>query len=265
MKDVFGNGTKETWRGWQWNRVCDRIPKCERRDAVVLYLPGPEDRDRSSLINKGFSNHNLIAVDKSPQAVEGVRRGGGVAICENISDVVKAWPPSRRLDCISADLLGGFTDSSFKLWLAMILRGRPVVCAMNMMRGRDALGGAVSKSKYQSRYTLPPTHRGAQLIEFAIRYLCFEYESAELTPRQYQVWKAKQEQMSNRLSPVFYSYRSQRGMYYDSVICQSFLPPCDDSILAFDVPERTRRRVAAALAVSTQYRNRRRRAKRELA
>lgn len=136
----YDSGAKQTWRGWQWNRIAERIPKCQRRDAVVVYLVGPDDLDRKAAIGKGFRNRNLIAVDIDHDNVRRVREAGGVAIACNLQDAIAHWPADIKLSAIVADFTCGLSASSYSLWQAALhcfgMR-RGTVFSVNLQRGRD--------------------------------------------------------------------------------------------------------------------------------
>jgi hypothetical protein len=68
-------GTKANWRRWQWNRIVERLA-VPVRDAVVVYLAGPEDLDRPVALSKGFRPDNLIAVDRDGDVVKQLRMNG---------------------------------------------------------------------------------------------------------------------------------------------------------------------------------------------
>lgn len=53
---------KNKWRIWNWNRIRERLT-CKPRDALVLYLAGPQDLDRAVAMRKGFDPLNMIAVE----------------------------------------------------------------------------------------------------------------------------------------------------------------------------------------------------------
>ena len=73
----YKNGRKNNWRRTVFNQVSARV---SARDAIVVYLPGPQDLDRQVLCEKGFSPNNLIAVDKDRNVVASLRSKNKVAI-----------------------------------------------------------------------------------------------------------------------------------------------------------------------------------------
>lgn len=136
----YANGTKQTWRGWQWNRICDRIPKHKRRDAVVAYLCGPDDFDRACAIKRGFVNQNIVAVDVSEENVTRIRRAGGVGIVGNLADILVTWQGHTPLAAIVADFCGGMNKSAIDFTISLLkCPGVHVgtVVAANFLRGRD--------------------------------------------------------------------------------------------------------------------------------
>lgn len=220
-KDFYGNDQKRHWRGWQHNRICERIPASRRREATVIYLPGPEDRDRQSLLAKGFIDDNLIAVDRDASAVNLVRKSGGIAVRAELLDVLYQWNSMYQVDAIIADLFCGLSEASEHLGMVLsgcdATHGGTVVC-MNLMRGRDGIGGQMSRILRDHSGVLPPgippEHRGYQLWR---RLLHHEREMWGALGRL-PFWEKSANAFEIHASPVFGSYRSERGMYFDSIV-----------------------------------------------
>lgn len=149
--DNYQNGTKETWRGWKWNCIAnaavqfnERLPPSERtrrlREKTVLYLVGPDDVDRRKAISKGFSNHNLIAVDISQDRIDEVRAAGGIGICAPLQQILRQWPRDWPIDVIDADLCSGFVSDVRAIMHCLFANPaihKDSVISMNLMRGRD--------------------------------------------------------------------------------------------------------------------------------
>jgi len=76
----YNSTSKKQYRRWVWNAIAERLT-CGRRDAVVAYLPGPDDYDRLIAKQLGFKNENLIAIDRDPLCIANVRNGGVVFRC----------------------------------------------------------------------------------------------------------------------------------------------------------------------------------------
>lgn len=149
--ESYDGGEKQSWRGWQWNRIAEMLPGCRQgmrpsqlrsaaRKAVALYLCGPDDMDREKALRSGFLNHNLIAVDIDEDNIENVRRTGGLGIVGNLADAIAMWPPTLMPSAIVADLTGGLTKSALDIHAALVLSGAiraGTVVSINLLRGRD--------------------------------------------------------------------------------------------------------------------------------
>jgi hypothetical protein len=139
---MYDNGTKQTMRGWTWNRVCDFIPKPMRKATNVVYLSGPHDFDRRKAISNGFVDENILAVDRDKTCVESVRRNGGLAIAADLTEVLLHEPFAEPPGVIIADLVCGFSFATEQLFTVMCCQPNCVI-AMNLQRGRDVAGGEV--------------------------------------------------------------------------------------------------------------------------
>jgi hypothetical protein len=160
---AYDSGAKQTWRGWQWNRIAERIPKHKRRDAVVVYLVGPDDEDRECAKKKGFSNRNLIAIDIDNDNCRRVRDRGGVAVPGNLADLVYMWPSHTPLAGVVADFTCGHNASAidFSVALATSYAVGPAssVVAVNLLRGRDSWSNNYRASLVDSHSQLLPKLR----------------------------------------------------------------------------------------------------------
>jgi hypothetical protein len=141
--DDYRNGRKNNWRGWQWNRIVERL-SVPVEDATVLYLCGPDDVDREKALARGFRNENLIAVDVVEEYIGRIRSTGGLGIRHNLHDLLWAWPQDWPLHVVIADYCAGITRETSRLKNILALGpaiSQPgvttVVCA-NFQRGRDA-------------------------------------------------------------------------------------------------------------------------------
>jgi hypothetical protein len=236
----YGSPSKQTWRGWIWNRITERIPKLLRKDAIILYLVGPDDLDREVALKKGFRNHNLIAVDIDLECVERVRKSGNLAIQGRIEDILVAWPDDWPIAAVLADFTCGL-DKTLIAFQSSLLICRSIdyghtVIGVNLQRGRDpasnpmrqglrdaidAIERNIGKSwKSPSMWKegivnvlLDGKHRGKQLI----------------TNFMFHAWNSIKEHYDNvyeyaRIfikicNPAFYSYRQAINMpYMDSVV-----------------------------------------------
>lgn len=132
----YQNDQKNDWRVWQWDRIVDGI-NVPVGDALVLYLPGEQDLDRTEALKRGFRSENLIGVDRSADVVQ-LHRGKGVFQGE-LSDVLSAWG-DPTFDVICADLccgLGSESDELIKLVASSKSISGNAVISVNLQRGRD--------------------------------------------------------------------------------------------------------------------------------
>lgn len=237
---------KEHYRNWVWNRLAERVKT--RRDAKVLYLVGPEDIDREVARKRGFKSHNLFAVDVSGKAVGNVRGAGGIAIQEEVENVLMTWPD--HVDVVYLDTCDCFTGA--KLLLLMCNRAKCVngetVIAINCMRGREA-------DRYDhlreicKEHGWDTKHRGAWAAVHSILYwlgTCREWltgavddykkvadslggrvppfdVTVPMSEAQAQAYlesdafQITADKMMKHMKPEFYSYRSHR-VVMDSIV-----------------------------------------------
>lgn len=116
-----------------------------KKDALVVYLAGSEDLDREVAIQKGFSGHNLIAVDISEDVVHTLKKKKALCINGNIIDVIRSFTKTKqKIDVLVADFCHGLTEETAILAheLSTALNGNAFnsdsQILINLMRGRDA-------------------------------------------------------------------------------------------------------------------------------
>ena len=137
-------GQKNNWRRRTWNDIAGRLRALGRqpRDAVVLYLPGPDDLDRVVAKEKGFRDANLIAIDANPAVALRMGRLGKLVIRHRLEAVLDQWNPDRNpVHVIHADLCTNINRN-----VVMILSNAAAICRrsgggvvmLNMLRGREA-------------------------------------------------------------------------------------------------------------------------------
>ncbi len=150
MIESYDVPRKFHWRHWQWNQIADRLSagivgsKRDKEkslaDKIVLYLVGPDDRDRECAIARGFAPHNLIAVDLREGNISNSKSGGNLGIHGDLLDCILSWPEPKRLDAVVADTCSALTWRAMNM--ALLLAGikcssREVIIAINLQRGRD--------------------------------------------------------------------------------------------------------------------------------
>lgn len=238
MDDIYGGGRKSTWRGWMWNRICERIPKHDRSSAVVVCLAGPEDRDRPEAIKRGFVNHNVISVDIHQGCVEKSRENGGLAIRGDLKDVLRRLSLKIPVSVVVADLMCGL-DARVKdlikdadgVWALNLQRGRDEVDAISPYQRETPISEVINRDRsYWMEFFdwsgVPPRfrtpkHRGfvAMCDDVFHRLDSIEFHD-EWTRRHLGSGRCARECSEFRdLRPQLYSYRSERGaLYFDTVV-----------------------------------------------
>ncbi len=274
----YDNATKQSWRCWAWNRICERLWAIKRpgarmpkrdsaafrevaKDATVLYLVGPNDRDRSEAIKRGFRNANLLAVDIDSENVASVRSAGNIAITGDLATVILDWPVDWPLDVIVADLCCGLTESAYDVMRAIIAhRGAPgevrrLVCAVNLQRGRDSASNNARETfrLHNASCSLcglnaddAKKHRGAMF--------CAVYASSVAPHCAVNGVRPTPMDIIGLIDPVLTSYRSSH-VVMDSAVMTTISVP----VLYEDWPREctqrrnVRRKLAAMRAVRTKY------------
>lgn len=220
------NGTKNNWRRWQWNRICDRlkVSGVDPRDAGVLYLAGPDDEDRRVAKERGFRHENLVAVERDEGNAAALRSRGVLTFHGELSDAVE-HPPLDRLDVVIADLCGGLSALTADLYASLCglrPRGQVTIVAVNMLRGRDGEFGSEFAASFGK-------HRGKAFVNmFWVRILtpvldAVKEKQLELFPLLSLLLGSDNESvMSFLLEAEFNSYKSGPQTFDSAVFV---LPP----------------------------------------
>lgn len=251
--DSYQNATKETWRGWAWNQIVERLApgkhlswkaKCRSmQDKTILYLCGPDDVDREMGLKRGFQNHNLIACDIDKDCIVTVRKNGGIGVSSSLSDVLWMWPMDWRIDAVLADFTCGANYQTIMTFGRSLIHSSGVnggcVAVVNLLRGRESQINEIRE--FITGFIPPPDwpkiadlsiHRGAMWIVYyyslvaeglmdsyrAIKNLSPQYPfNIEQRTRFYDL-------AFNRFlvasDPKFYSYPSRKNsatQWFDSV------------------------------------------------
>jgi hypothetical protein len=236
-------GTKNNWRRTVWKELSQRT---ESRSAIILYLAGQQDLDRSVAINNGFKPDNMIIIERNKQTAEALRDQGKVVIEADIIDVINSWG-KQKIDIVFGDFCVGFEPDVLAL-LDALDWPEFIDCAMliNLQRGRDPRSNEFRKmigDRKFFRYNntgqlleiLSGKHRGLQVVlSDSIEALSvvaigesiynadgtvslMDYNS--LTPSGKKLVGTLME----GLKPKYFSYRSSSGLTFDSVIVTSRL------------------------------------------
>lgn len=174
----FDFAAKNKWRVWAWGTIAGRLSTAQRKRAGVLYLPGTKDLDRSVALNYGFTDCNLIGVDKSKDVCRSVRAFGGYCIWGDFLAVLACWPRHIPIHVIFADLCCGlerqlFDVQGLKSSIAISdgIKAHLIV-AINLQRGRDPSSNALRSNLNELSNELPvlysesnPLHRGRQFLD----------------------------------------------------------------------------------------------------
>lgn len=261
---------KEHWRNRMWNIIMDRVP-CHPRDAIVLYLPAEQDLDREAARKRGFHDQNLIAVDINLDVVRAIRARGLPAIHGDVFEVIRNWRSDHRPDAIFLDLLHGVDANVVGLAQYEPLLSTDAVVAINLMRGRDKAASIykVVLEKNGEKYN---KHRGQQAFEYITGMLtvhAFSYmgkkgpdavRDAIRSNSGMIEWNShccKWERLMKSSNPVFESYKSSCGIYFDSALYNTRMGGMHEMVYSkirqclTDKDREVARQIAAVLAHRT--------------
>lgn len=218
------NQRKNHWRRWQWNRIVERLAMIgiKPRDAVVLYLAAEDDADRAEALRRGFSFHNLIAVDHSEAVVSKLRAEGKTAVCCELREAILAWPEAN---VVVADFCCGLHFEAVNFLRSVACAAGERVLSVNLLRGRDKLSGEVSKAIGET------FHRGVGCVAI--------YSGLAADANEALKW----------MIPAYHSYNSGKTKFDSAVFlaaggCRGIYPE-----------QETVRKIAAAKAIRTQRLN----------
>ena len=140
----YKNGQKNNWRLNAWNRIADFTH--DRKNALVLYLPGSRDLDSFVAVRKGFRSANLIAVEREDDVAKALRDGHRTTICSDLNSVVASWPRNHKVSVVIADMQCGFVSPILDLiifWMGLeAFSGGTLL--LNLQRGREGKHDPVS-------------------------------------------------------------------------------------------------------------------------
>lgn len=260
-REIFGmydNATKDTWRGFVWNQVADRLKRCPGAQQRVCVLAGDIAADREHATKRKLE---CVAVDCNLSAVKTFRKAGGVAVQDQLQNQLLALQPSA----VIADLVSGLDFRVFRMFVTAQLLCDVVV--FNLLRGRDKGMGEYARDIANVGLRVPEVtgrrvrwvpvgkHRGRMLFAQGMR----------LTAKTVMSWQgmsleaadAYLEKFCVAMSPRFYSYQSKdSSQYFDTVVVTTqCLSKYNDSesrnLLRACAPKVSRRRAAAAKALLT--------------
>jgi len=208
-----------------WNRISEKLKESniEPKNATVVYLPGPKDRDRPIAIGKGFNANNLIAIDSDEKIITQLKSEGKIAYNGMLSDVLVSYP--KKIDVVFADMCGGLSRVTFSTLNSIVvsssLHGDSVI-AVNLLRGREN-GKALNYLKYIRHMSHCGKHRGHVLFCAYVNEV-FTRLGRDGTKAWLEHLKGLHvdDVIEHLLKPSFYSYKSDgskgSNLYMDSVI-----------------------------------------------
>jgi hypothetical protein len=261
-------GTKNQWRRWIWNRIEDRVD-VPKKEAVCIYLPGPNDLDRVEAKRRGFRDHNLIGVEREKKTLVSLRDRDVLVVDGDFLDVTLAVQKNNRVDVVFGDYMHGLEKSIFNRTVNMMFLPnlRQAVFAFNFLRGRDSSTNEMRENSGQWIDIFYPQmsgtkHRGLHLFAWLIS------EFIPVFTDEMQSSFQDRERMMHRflsgLTPAFQTYKSG-PQFFDSVVFQNpvlsilgLVRNEDQDLIAFnnvaefhDLKRETVRKSAAVLAHRT--------------
>ena len=207
-------GAKRHWRRWVWNRIAEKTPN--RRDAIVVYLPGAKDFDRPIATERGFSPNNMIGVERSKSALSEARDGGALVVEADFFHGVDAISLKREIGVVFGDFCCGLSEKAAKRVVRWLLAPplQYATFAFNILRGRDKSCEHV----YLSMREDFGKDRGKIFVHWVLMNVAKMLDEAagELgdADRAYRRYVY----MLDCADPVFHSYMSESGQVFDTVV-----------------------------------------------
>jgi hypothetical protein len=199
---------------------------------------------------------SCVAIDYDISNVNTFRKTGGVAVQDSLQNQIMALTP----DCVIADCVNGITVDNIALLLDAITVCDAVV--LNLLRGRDPVGGDMVKQMQGFAYTVPHYKRGDVVVE-SIEKHRGKMAALLIAAACNEMWydrprsSAVPQDVFDRMRPSFYSYRSMdSGQYFDSVAIttKDFRIEQSKRWIASLAPQMSRNKASAAKAVLTRGR-----------
>jgi len=273
MNYRFGN--KAQWRRTVWNEIARRVP--DRKNAVVLYLAGPENYDKAEAVRRGFDSRNLIAVERNISIATKLRKEGQLCVVGDFGEVLLNWPVQLPISVAFADVqhncewekvqpyyLAYFFGTNVKgsVLVVNLLRGREQNTLDNMLN-RDKVdqkvydvmvrAGVIVPSKYLAGPEDIGKHRGMLFSGLVISNAGEDTAIAEGKPDLIQKYQDSLAIEILKWKPKYLSYKSSSGQTFDTAIYgpsmyngKGFVCPLDS---------RLQRQIAAVLAHRTMRMN----------
>lgn len=246
-------------------------------NATVLYLPGPHDYQRKSLLNIGFRNENIFGVDLGAN-VQAVRDRGGYCIEGKLHEVIDNWPTHRGIDVILADLCCGLDQTVDDVMCAIGSRQDKPLVYLNLQRGRDSISNYARQTAteaYKTKHAEFEKHRGRLWVmwitlrlshinadnfvqQFKRAGINTEDPSKEELSFMGEEMRKAGERLIESFQLKYWSYRNTKSsVVMDSTIFQWCAALSWFLRAKRESSKSTRHRIAATLATATRRRNER--------
>lgn len=252
----YRNGQKNHWRRNAWNHIADLCH--DKRNAIVLYLPGSTDLDAPEAIRRGFKAANLIAIERNARVVRQLRDRGRTCICAGLTEVMAAWPDNHAVSVVVADFQCGLSRdviNTMTLW-HQYPAFRNAVLLLNLQRGREIgavwqVASCIAEKADTSGLSqrIPPNHRGLLAVASYVAMYADDGKGwVDVGFAEFILSK-----MVHRFPPT---YRSARVLMDSIVLKDTF--PIDRSFSEAPKPvdhlrhREIRSKIAAALAIRTR-------------
>jgi len=267
---------KNKWRRMIWQRITARLKRwnVSTDTAIVLYLSGPDDLDRSVAIKKGFQWNNLIAIDKDQAIIDKLRADGKLAIRSDLVDVLNGWSYKEKPQVIVADFCSNFHESLAVRLVQLYLLGNDTgpflesnaVLVANFQRGRESINRSADfllseptfAKQFARDFGVDSKHRGLHFLFRLVATIAKMREqygavisgiNSEDNSIDYAVAAVKS------FNPELFTYKGIGGLCMDSIILTRTLVAVERLYTSDFIPTskelKARRRIAACMALRT--------------
>lgn len=253
----YNNGPKNNWRRTAWNLVHEYT--ADRRNALVLYLPGATNLDRALAERHGFRPANLIAIERDRQIAEVIRDRHRQSVIEgDLTNVMRSWPHNHRVSVVIADMMCCLTHPVELILLYHLAHEafRGCTLVLNVMRGRETF------TRYKLMLDLArrlhwaerATHRARalMLIHMQMLYNIHADRSVPIVDWIVDTWNGGRYREEFGLGwDILPSYQNEKGIFFDSVVIRDRGWLARDGRDPADLDIGLRSRIVAAMAVRT--------------
>lgn len=215
-------GQKNNWRRRVWNEAASRI--ADKKSALVLYMPGPNDLDRPIALSKGFSNNNLIGIERHRETAKSLRQQKKNIVIGNAEQFLTGWDFTQQFDFIHFDFCCGLTENVIRAVELAQLAAKPgaPIC-VNLLRGREAKSGIkqlqaelkevdemIVQRGMDSLFRGGIKHRGHLLAYWLMARSrdCVNRARSRLSHEDYLNAMQQRDEHLQNARPLYFSYRS---------------------------------------------------------